>query len=472
MKVHLHGMGVAGRATLEALGANRERVSISDDAAGEGTEALESLYALAERHGADVVAAEDVARHLADVDQVVPAPGVPEDHQVIRAALDIGCEVVSEIELAYRIEQERPGGPRPMIAITGTDGKTTTCLLATEMLQAAGVRAAAVGNTETPLISALKSDLDVFVVECSSFRLAWTHAFRAEAAIWLNLAPDHQNWHRSMASYEAAKAKIFAGQKSSDVAIGFAEDPIVMRNLATASARQLRFGSGPLGQRGATPYWSDGNFLWGPQGPLCEVGKMWRQLPHDQTNALAAAAAVLEIGAGTLDAVSKALAEFGGVPHRIEPIGTADGIAWCNDSKATTPHAASAAIAGFDSVVLIAGGRNKDLDLTAMRAPGRIRAVVAIGEAADAIEQVFSRDCPVRHAGSMEEAVEVAGGLALPGDVVLLSPGCASFDWYPIGGYEARGDHFRDLVRSFINTAQTERRGPTPMGNDVKGGPQ
>jgi len=465
-------MGVAGFATLEALSARGVQISLSDDAATEGSAALENLMAAAARHDAQVVAGEDVATHLARVDQLVPAPGVPEGHQVIRAARELGCEVVSEIELAYRYEQDRPGGPRPMIAVTGTDGKTTTCLLATAMLTAAGVRAEAVGNTETPLIAAIDSDLEVFVVECSSFRLAWTDQFRAEAAIWLNLAPDHLNWHRSMGSYEAAKAKIFQGQRLSDVAIGYAQDPIVMRNLRTAAARKVSFGSGPLSEQGSAAYWSDGNFLWGPQGQLCAVEQMWRHLPHDQTNALAAAAAVLEIGAGTIEAVARAVADFGGVPHRIEAIATFDGVSWFNDSKATTPHAAAAAIAGFESVVLIAGGRNKDLDLTALKSPGRVRAVVAIGEAAEEIERVFSGECPVRHAESMDQAVEVAGSLARPGDVVLLSPGCASFDWYPTGGYGARGDHFRDLVRSFINTSQTGPRGPSPMANDVKGGPR
>ena len=455
MNVHLHGMGVAGTATLEVLGARGLQISISDDAATEGTAAMAHLVELADRHGAEVIAAEDVTRHMAKVDQLVPAPGVPEDHHVIRAALDLHLEVASEIELAYRIEQDRPGGPRPMIAITGTDGKTTTCLLAAAMLEAAGVRAAAVGNTETPLIAAVDSDLEVFVVECSSFRLAWTHQFRAEAAVWLNLAPDHLNWHRSMASYEVAKAKIFSLQDPGDVAIGYIGDPVVMRNLEAAASRGVHFGAGALEERASVAYWSDGVSLWGPHGPLCAVGEMWRQLPHDQTNALAAAAAVLEIGKGNVDAVAEALKQFAGVPHRIEAIGTAGGVSWFNDSKATTPHAAAAAIAGFESVVLIAGGRNKDLDLTAMRSPGRVRAVVAIGEAGPEIEKVFAADCPVRHANSMADAVQVAAEVARPGDVVLLSPGCASFDWYPTGGYGARGDDFRDLVRSMINTSLT-----------------
>jgi UDP-N-acetylmuramoylalanine--D-glutamate ligase len=459
MRVHLHGMGVAGIATLEALSARSVEVSISDDAySGEArTEMSQRLVELAERHSAALIPSDLVGQHLARVDQLVPAPGVPENHDVITAAHAQGCEVVSEIELAYRFESERAGGPRPMVAITGTDGKTTTCLLAASMLAASGLRSRAVGNTETPLIAAIDSDLEVFVVECSSFRLAFIHEFRAESSVWLNLAPDHLNWHRSFDSYAAAKAKIFELQAPCDVAIGNIADPVVMRHLRTAPARPVRFGSGPIVERSDVEYWSDGAHLYGPQDLLMDTSQMWRCLPHDQTNTLAAAAAVLEIGLASVEGVRAAVADFGGVPHRIEFVGEADGISWFNDSKATSPHAAAAAIAGFDSVVLIAGGRNKDLDLSGLRSPERVRSVVAIGEAAGEIEQVFHGACPVQRAGSMAEAVRAAAALAQRGDVVLLSPGCASFDWYPQGGYGARGDDFRDLARAVIAASQTER---------------
>jgi UDP-N-acetylmuramoylalanine--D-glutamate ligase len=462
MRVHLHGMGVAGIATLESLAARGSEVSISDDALGGGSaqsDIAQRLDELAQQYGAELIPSDAVGLHLTRVDQLVPAPGVPEDHLVIRAAQAQGCEVVSEIELAYRFERERPGGPRPMVAITGTDGKTTTCLLAAAMLNASGVRAEAVGNTETPLIAALNSDLEVFVVECSSFRLAWTQSFRAESAVWLNLAPDHLNWHRSFDSYASAKARIFDLQATSDVAIGNTSDPVVMRHLATAPGRPVRFGAGPAAERGSAEYWSDGLTLHGPEDQLLEVSEMWRSLPHDQTNTLAAAAAVLEIGLASPSGVRSAVAEFVGVPHRIEFVGEANGISWFNDSKATTPHAAAAAIAGFESVVLIAGGRNKDLDLSGLRDPERVCAVVAIGEAAEAIEQVFRGVCPVERANSMAAAVQAAHSLARPGDVVLLSPGCASFDWYPNGGYGARGDDFRKLARAVINTSPV-RTGP------------
>ncbi len=198
----------------------------------------------------------------------------------------------------------------------------------------------------------------------------------------------------------------------------------------------------------------DARTLMGPGGAIAEVASMRRALPHDLTNALAAAALVMELGLAGADAVATALASFQGPPHRIELVASADGVEWYNDSKATTPHAASVAIRAFDHIVLIAGGRNKGLDLTPMAtAPERIRAVVAIGETAEQIATTFApalaaRGAPILRAASMSDAVDVAGTAASPGDVVLLSPGCASFDWYPTGGFEARGDDFRELVRA------------------------
>ena len=384
-------------------------------------------------------------------DVVVPAPGVPESHRVMAAARSRGRRLASEIELAYEWEQDRAGGPRPMLTVTGTDGKTTTTLWAVEMLAAAGCRSVAAGNTEVPLVSALEMEVDAFVVECTSFRLALTQQFRGEAAAWLNLAPDHLNWHRSMTTYGEAKNKLFANQRHDDVAIGFAADAEVMRRLAAAPGRHITFG------------WADSDYrvadgvLVGPVGELGAIDSLRRRLPHDLTNGLAAAALVMESGLADRDAVAAGLASFVGPPHRIELVGDVDGVQWYNDSKATTPHAASVAIAGFVTdgrgVVLIAGGRNKGLDLSPMAAAAveggddRVRAVVAIGEAADLIADAFVGRTIFR-ASSMPDAVDVAGAAARPGDVVLLSPGCASFDWYPDGGYEARGNHFRALVHA------------------------
>jgi UDP-N-acetylmuramoylalanine--D-glutamate ligase len=433
----VHGLAIAGAATVRALRERGADVVASDDTVDDAkrARAAELGVELVEQPDAD-----HLRRLVAASELVVPAPGVPETHPLFAMAAAAGTPVESELELAYRWEQERPGGPRPMLAVTGTDGKTTTTLLARAMLEAAGCRAVDAGNTDVPLVEALDLDVDAFVVECTSFRLAWTSTFRGDAAAWLNLAPDHLNWHTGMASYEAAKARIFTQQRSDDVAIGFADDPVVMAHLSTAPGRRRTFATS------GADYRVEGPDLVGPQGRLAAVAAMRRSLPHDRTNALAAAALVLEIGLATPDAVASALASFRGPPHRIELVGDAEGVRWYNDSKATTPHAASVAIRAFDSVVLIAGGLNKGLDLAPMAAAaeGRVRAVVAIGAAADVVAAAFAGVAEVVTAGSMEHAVEVAGDLARPDDVVLLSPGCASFDWY--SGYPARGDDFRRLV--------------------------
>jgi UDP-N-acetylmuramoylalanine--D-glutamate ligase len=445
-RVLVHGLAVTGTSTVRALLARGDEVVVTDDTVDDARRQVAADLGV-ELHETPA----DVGSLVRSCDLVSPAPGVPETHRVVTEAKAADVELVSEIELAYRWERERPGGPRPMLAVTGTDGKTTTTLMAAAMLEVAGVRTVAAGNTDVPLVDALEMDLDVYVVECTSFRLAWTRHFRAEAAVWLNLAPDHLNWHASMATYEAAKARIFHGQRTDDVAIGYAPDPVVMRHLAAARGRRVTFALD------GADYHLAGDALIGPAGPIAQRSAMRRALPHDVTNALAAAAMVLETGLVRPDHVADALAAFAGPPHRIELVGhRRDGVAFYDDSKATTPHAASVAVRGFDRVVLIAGGRNKGLDLAPMAAEAaHVRAVVAIGEAAPDVESVFAPHVPVVAATSMGDAVRAADAVAQPGDVVLLSPGCASFDWYPTGGYPARGADFRRHVEALLGTGPT-----------------
>lgn len=445
----VHGLAVTGASTARALLARGAEVVVTDDRPDlDKRGAAEGLgLALGELPDDDA----ELSRFVRRFDLVSPAPAVPERHRLVLAAREAGVEVVSEIELAHRWEQERPGGPRPILAITGTDGKTTTTEMTVAILRAAGLRADALGNTDVPMIDAVAGgphdrpghELDALVVECTSFRLAWTLGFRADAAVWLNLAPDHLNWHESMDTYAAAKERIFALQCADDVAIGFADDPVVAAALARAPGRRRTFA------RTGADYRLDHGVLTGPGGPIMAAAAMRRCLPHDVTNGLAAAALVLETGLAGPAAVESALAGFTAPAHRLEPVGSAGGVEWFNDSKATTPHAASTAIRAFDSLVLIAGGSRKGVDLTPMAADAdRVRAVVAIGEAAPDITAAFEAHCPVVPADSMDDAVRAAARLARPGDAVVLSPGCASFDWYT--GYPARGDDFKRLVRHHL----------------------
>jgi UDP-N-acetylmuramoylalanine--D-glutamate ligase len=438
----VYGIAITGEAVAHALHDRGVRVLVADDAPDDVKAAAAAAV------GAELVGCPDSAsleRLVGLADIVCPAPGVSETHAVIEAATRLGTPIRMEIDLAYEWEQQRSGGPRPMLAVTGTDGKTTTTMMAAAMLRCAGLKVAAVGNTEVPLIAALDTDVDAFVVECSSFRLNWIERFRSEASVWLNLAPDHQNWHVSIHSYEQAKARMWSHNRPDDVVVGHAGDPVVMRNLATAIGRRMTFGTD------TADYRLVGSKLTGPTGSITDRSAMSRDLPHDVSNALAASAIAIESGLASAQAVAEALSHFEHPPHRIEPLGEYAGARWYNDSKATTPHAAITAIRGFDHVVLLAGGRNKGLDLASMASEhDRVKAVVALGEASPIIHDAFARWCPVVEVASMTAAVDAAARFASAGDTVLLSPGCASFDWYPEGGYPARGDDFKRLVHDYF----------------------
>jgi UDP-N-acetylmuramoylalanine--D-glutamate ligase len=300
--------------------------------------------------------------------------------------------------------------------------------------------AVAAGNIGVPLVEAVAGPADVFVVEVSSFQLELTDSFHPAVAVWLNLAPDHLDWHPDLESYGRAKARIWARQADGDTAVVNAEDPGVLRWAAGAPAKVVTFGLGT-----ADFAVVDGILRTADGEELVPVSALRRALPHDVANALAASAAALSAGA-TLDGVREVLRRWEGFPHRVTLVGDAGGVQWYDDSKATNPHAALAALRGFESVVLVAGGRNKGLDLSVLaEAADRVRAVVAIGEAASEVAAAFEGVRPVTVAGSMDEAVRAALAAARPGDSVLLSPGCASFDWYR--SYGERGDDFRRAVR-------------------------
>ena len=435
------GLGIAGTAVARALAERGIEPVLVDDKDEPRHRQLASELGVSFHAAPDLGSLSGLVR---SADFVMPAPGIAETHPLFAIAHDVGREMLSEIELAYRWEQQRRGGPRPMIGITGTDGKTTTTLLAAAMIRESGQRVAAVGNTETPLIAALDDDVDVFVVECSSFRLALTRDFRVEAGVWLNLAPDHLDWHRGMGSYRASKARIWASSHPDDVAVAPSADSSIVAAARASKARVVTFGVDE-----ADDYSFANGRLMASGVEIVEVSAMPRALPHDITNSLAAAAAVLESGTGSLFGVSSALATFRPSHHRIEFVAEANGVAWYDDSKATSPHAVSTALRAFASIVLIAGGRNKGLDLAGIAQAGSaVKAVVGIGESGPDIVGHFDGRCPSALADSMNDAVAKAASFAQPGDVVLLSPGCTSFDWYR--NYEERGRDFAEAVRRYL----------------------
>jgi UDP-N-acetylmuramoylalanine--D-glutamate ligase len=427
-------MGVTGEAVARHL---RERgavvVAVDDWETDEARRRSEAA-------GVELVVAPDGAQLrelVAAADVLVPSPGVPESHAVFALAGELGVPVRSEVELASRWARQ------PIVAITGTNGKTTVTELVTAMLIASGVRAVAAGNIGLPLSDAVRLDVEVVVAEVSSFQLRFTDSFHPAVAAWLNLAQDHLDWHPDLDAYAAAKARIWAFQTDKDVAVVNADDPVVMAWASEAPSRLVTFGL-----RAPADYGVEDGWLRGPEGRLSAVDDLARALPHDVANALAAAAAAVAAGA-TTDGVATALRGWRGLPHRVVLVTEADGVRWFDDSKATNPHATRAALAGFDSVVLIAGGRNKGLDLRPLRdAAGNVRAVVALGEAGPDVAQAFAGVRPVVEAETMDAAVRAAAELARPGDAVLLSPACASFDLYR--SYAHRGDDFARAVRELV----------------------
>ena len=431
------GLAVAGRAVATSLRKRGVEVAVGDD------KLSDEHRSFAKSIGAqviDIAGDGELQRVMRSVSVLSPAPGVPVHHPVIRSAGENGVSIQSEIEIAYHFELLRSDGPRPMVAITGTDGKTTTTLMANAMLRAAGLRSEAVGNTEVPLIESCDTDAQAFAVECSSFRLEHTEQFRAQASAWLNIAPDHLDWHGTYQHYFDAKAKLWANCLPTDVAVAPSDDVNILAVARSSAARMVTFGATEGDYRVV------GDELCGPLGPIIRVSRMKRSLPHDITNALAAAAVCMESGLASAEQVAQALEQFENAPHRIQFVSEIEGVRWFNDSKATSPHAASVALRSFDSIVLIAGGKNKDLDLSQMACePQRMRAVVAIGVSADDIARAFSGMCTVVKAESMSAAVDQARDLARAGDVVLLSPGCTSYDWY--SNYGERGDDFMNCVR-------------------------
>lgn len=436
MRALLVGFGVTNQAVADALLRRGHEVLVADDAPNEvsRTAARDRALALVE-HPDDAT----YAKLIDYADVLLPSPGIGDVHVSLGVAREHGVPVRSEFDLAAEWDD------RPLLAVTGTDGKTTVTMLATAMLQASGLRAAAVGNTEVPLVTAIDDPAtDVFVVEASSFRIDHSEHFAPKVGTWLNFSPDHLNLHSSIESYEQAKAKLWRHQAAEDLAVGWRDDPVVMRHLERAPARHLTFGLDD-----AAGYRVEGDTLVADDGEvLAAVGELPRSFPHDLTNGLAAAATA-RAGGATVEGCHDALAHFEGLAHRISLVGEWRGARWFDDSKATTPNATLTAISSFDSVVLIAGGQNKGLDLGVLAgAADRVRAVVAIGDAAGDVEAAFSGLRPVVVARSMDEAVQAAADLAQHGDAVLLSPACASFDWY--GSYGERGDDFTRRVLGLI----------------------
>jgi UDP-N-acetylmuramoylalanine--D-glutamate ligase len=436
-RVVVLGLGASGRAAVEATREAGGEVWVSEAATLGDAAAVPGVRVLDGGHRPE---------HLEGATLVIASPGIPESAPVLTWALHRGIPVWSELELGARLCGV------PFVAVTGTNGKSTTVEMVAAAMRQAGLSARACGNVGYPFSTAALEGFDALAVEASSFQLRFCHEFRPRVSVLLNLAPDHMDWHGSIEAYGAAKARIFARQGAGDVHLGNRDDPhaAAISSKAGCEVRWFRAGPPHAGEVGVV----DGRVVASVGAEAVEVGAPAMAAAALLTDSAAAAGACLAFGL-PVDAVRRALAAFEPGPHRGRVVAERGGVRFVDNSKATNPHAALAALEGVRDAVLIAGGLAKGVDLSplASLAPSLV-GVVAIGEAAAAVADVFAGLVPVRRAATMDEAVRTAFGLAAPGGSVVLAPACASQDMFR--DYRDRGDRFAQAAANLPSTPDVE----------------
>lgn len=435
-RVTVFGAGRSGVAAANFLAAEGVHVAITDALPREALQHVEKLDDRVKTffggHPDDVVEG---------VDTIILSPGVPRSIPILAGAADRGVPVIAEIELAFRHLRGR------VVAVTGSNGKSTTTALIGEILSVAGLEPIVAGNIGVPLIASVREDERIYVVELSSFQLESIEHFHANVAVLLNITPDHMDRYDSIDDYASAKLRIFNRQSVCDVAIVNGDDPRVSEPPTTAVV--WRFSS----SRPTTPgAWFAGANLEASTGadrgtiPRSELAVSGIA---NVENALAAWLAARAFGVEDR-LVREAFRSFSGLPHRAEIVRTLTGVRWINDSKGTNVDATLKALEGSldGRVVLVLGGRDKAGEFDRMRdaVARKAKAILTIGEAAKKIESALGDVADVVPCGDLAKAVETARGIAVDGDEVLLSPACASFDQYR--NFEHRGEHFRELVRA------------------------
>ncbi|MHB8145792.1 MAG: UDP-N-acetylmuramoyl-L-alanine--D-glutamate ligase [Vulcanimicrobiaceae bacterium] len=454
-RVLVIGIGKSGLASTRVLVARGATVHATDE---KPAAKLADAIAQVEREGGRFVAANDLSAMLPSFTAAVLSPGVPLTSPVVRAVQAANIPVFSEIEVAYRL------CGAPMIAVTGTKGKSTTTALIGHLLRACGLRVRVGGNIGNPLIAeAVDATPDEWVVaEVSSFQLETIRSFKPRVAVLLNVAPDHLDRYFSMDEYAEAKFRIFANQSSSDTFVGNLDDEriIALQGSPTEVRLQARTLWFTLGERRdpATMYCNGNAVVYAPVAgdPRPVVAIERGEIPlageHNVQNVMAAMLAALAIGCD-IAALREGVKSFRAMPHRLETVAQVGGVLYVDDSKSTNPGSVVAALHAFERpVVLIAGGRSKGTDFAEMGAEIRKHAktLIVIGEAADEIA-ASAAGIPVVHAATMEAAVASAAQAADSGDVVVLSPGCASFDMF--ASAEDRGERFASAVTALREPA-------------------
>lgn len=394
--------------------------------------------------GVEVQIGDTAGDALADIDLVVPSPGVPAKHPLLQRALGRRVPIVSEIELACQ------GLSCPILAVTGTNGKSTTTTLLGAMLRAADMRTFVGGNLGTPLVEACEAspDYQAAVVEVSSFQLEWVQSFRPRVAVLLNLTPDHLDRYNNLAEYGRAKAALLAAQRPGDIVVLNRDDPWVWEQRKNTRAAAISFGREPV---------EFGSFIddqtliyWGPDPAPRRFPLQAVQLrgAHNVENMMAAVTAAAIWGVSDA-AIQRALEETAALPHRLELVRECAGVQYFDDSKGTNAGAMEKSVASFArGVILLAGGYDKGADFRVL-APllrERVKQLVLFGAAGPTIQAQIGAVVPCSLAAGLADAVRIAAAHACQGDTVLLSPGCASFDEFT--DFAARGRRFRELVEA------------------------
>lgn len=441
-RVLVLGAGISGMSVSTILKRLGAEVTLSDS---RSEEKINKDFSLLRNAGVRLSLGDQDERLLSNVDYVVLSPGISINTHIVDQAHQQGIIVMSEIEVAYRICSN------PIVAVTGTNGKTTTTTLIGEMIKTTNPQVVVGGNIGQALSHEV-FELDssgIVVAELSSFQLEGALNFRPHIAAILNVTPDHLDRHRTMDNYIGMKEKIFSKQTDEDYLILNYDDETV-RNMAQKAVSQVVFFSrSTVLQQGISVIDGVINIRWkGETIPVCPIADMQLKGAHNVENALAACGAAFFTGVKASN-MANVLRSFRGVEHRIEPVATIDGVAYFNDSKATNPESAIKALEAFPgNIILIAGGRDKKTDLNDFMniIKKNVDHLILIGEAKTRFkDEAIAHDVPSIHqAESMEEAVKLAHSLAKSHQVVLLSPACSSYDMF--NNYEERGRAFKSLV--------------------------
>ena len=438
-RVAVLGLARSGSAAARLLARAGASVYASDVSSAPD---VEEAAARLREEGIEARAGGHDAARLSASDWLVVSPGIPPEAPALVEAIRRGVPVFAELEVASWFAEA------PIAAVTGTNGKTTTTALLGAIAREAGMRAGVAGNIGRPFSAAVMEDPapDWFVLEVSSFQLAGIDTFRPRIAIVLNLTADHLDRYPDMEAYARDKERIAVNQGPEDHLGLNAEDPALAGFAAGRPPRRHAFHRTETVESGATAAGGRIALVGLPDaGPVLPAAEITLPGAHNLQNALAAALGASLMGIER-PAIAAGLASFRGVPHRLETVAEVDGVCWVNDSKATNVDSAGVALEAFDlPLVVILGGRHKGSSYAPLIARlGRARAVLAIGEAAPLIEQELGPAVPVERAGTLERAVGRARSIARPGDVVLLTPACSSYDQF--ANYEERGERFRELV--------------------------